>query len=249
MKLSVCLDALYKKEAFYSGMEEIKACGMDAFEFWSWWDKDITRIRSEAGRLGLTVAAMCTKFIPLTDAGARDDYRAGLRDSIEAAKTLCCRRLISQVGSDIGIIREAQHLSIVEGLKSCAPMLEEAGIDLVIEPLNTKIDHKGYYLERSAEAFEIADEVDSPRVKVLFDIYHQQITEGDLLRNISGHIDRIGHFHAAGNPGRHELDRSEINYPYLLGEIDRLGYEGYVGLEYFPLDAPAEGLRKLAKGI
>ena len=81
---------------------------------------------------------------------------------------------------------------------------------------------------------------------MLYDIYHQQITEGDLLARILPNIDQIGHFHAAGVPGRHELDECEINYDYLLRQIARAGYDGWIGLEYFPAKAPAEGLRKLA---
>ena len=101
-------------------------------------------------------------------------------------------------------------------------------------------------MSSSAEAFEIIEEVGSDRVKVLFDIYHQQITEGDLIRNIRENISRIGHFHAAGCPGRHELDTGELNYPNIFHAIREAGYTGYVGLEYFPEKPVLEGLRKLA---
>jgi hydroxypyruvate isomerase len=131
-------------------------------------------------------------------------------------------------------------------LKEAAPLLEDAGITLVIEPLNELVDHAGYYLVRSDEAFELVDEVGSDAVKVVFDIYHQQISEGHLIRNITEHIDRIGHFHAAGNPGRHELTCGEIHYPLIFEAIQGGTFDGYVGLEYWPVADPLIGLKEVA---
>jgi hydroxypyruvate isomerase len=114
-----------------------------------------------------------------------------------------------------------------------------------VEPLNIRVDHAGYFLSRSDEAFAIIDQVGSPQVKVLFDIYHQQITEGDLIRRIRANIGAIGHFHAAGSPGRHELDDGEIDYPKIFEAISSLGFEGDIAMEYFPVQAPLIGLKKL----
>ena len=162
------------------------------------------------------------------------------------AKELGCKFLISQVGDELeGVSREDQHNSIVDGLKVCAPMLEEEGITLVIEPLNTHVNHKGYYLYSSHEAFEIVDKVGSGNVKVLYDIYHQQIMEGNLISTIRNNIDKIGYFHAAGNPGRNELYYGEINYMEVLKAIRETGYNGYIGLEYFPKDDVKKGLEML----
>ena len=162
----------------------------------------------------------------------------GLKRSIETAHTLNCKTLISQVGNDTGKVREYQHKSIVEGLSECKGMLESEGIILVIEPLNLIIDHKGYYLSKSGEAFDIVSEVGSPNVKVLYDIYHQQVTEGNIINTIRENIDLIGHFHAAGLPGRQELNRGELYYPAVFAAIDHAGYQGYVGLEYMPAGDP-----------
>ena len=107
------------------------------------------------------------------------------------------------------------------------------------------MDHPGYYLSSSEEAFSIVKEVDSENIKVLFDIYHQQITEGDIIRSICKNIDLIGHFHAAGNPGRHELDSGELNYPNIFRQIQESGYTGFMGLEYFPVRPVGYGLKKL----
>ncbi len=135
------------------------------------------------------------------------------------------------------------HTSIVEGLGQAAPMVEEAGLFLAVEPLNVLVDHPGYYLTTSEEGFDILGEVGSPNVKLLFDIYHQQITEGNLLDNIIPNIGSISHFHVADVPGRHEPSTGEINYSNVFAAIEKTGYGGYVGLEYGPTGDTAESLK------
>jgi len=245
MKPSICIDAVFSNKDFLTSMKEINEIGLSTFEFWRWWDKDIKAIKNQMIELNMTLSTMCTKFISLTDASKHDDYLKGLKESIEAAKFLGCTSLISQVGNDTGEPRRLQHNNIVKGIKLCVPFIEAAGITLLIEPLNTLVDHEGYYLSSSKEAFEIVEEIGSPYVKILFDIYHQQITEGQVITNITNNIEAIGHFHSAGNPGRHELDNGELNYNEIFKAIDNCGYSGYVGIEYFPIKDPIEGLRKL----
>ena len=136
----------------------------------------------------------------------------------------------------------------MEGLRACAPLLEDAEITLTIEPLNTLVNHPGYYLTSSAEGFEIVREVNSPRIRLLFDIYHQQITEGNLIANLTANAPLLGHIHAAGNPGRHELlGENEIHYPSVFAALKRTGYDKAVGLEYFPVGDPDESLKQLFK--
>lgn len=245
---SVCIDAVLGDSSITDATRIVKAAGIAAFEFWGWWDKDLDELLAAKTENGLEISACCTKFISLVDPDTRADYLAGLEDSIAAAQRLGCPTLISQVGDfRIGVSREEQHQSLVDGLKAAAPMLEAAGITLVIEPLNDQVDHVGYYLVRSDEAFQIIDEVASPRVKVVFDIYHQQISEGHLIHNIKANIENIGHFHAAGNPGRHELTSGEICYPQIFDAIRQTSYDGYVGLEYWPVQPATDGLREVAK--
>lgn len=242
MEFSVCIDSVFRGLPVAERLRAVQAAGIGAYEFWSWWDKDLGEMKALNEELGLKPVACCTKFVSLVDPSARDAYVRGLTESIEAAKALGAPALISQTGDDTGGDREAQRRSLTDGLKACAPLLEKAGITLLVEPLNLKVDHAGYYLSSSAEGFAIVDEVGSPNVKLLYDIYHQQITEGDLIRTITGNIERIGHFHAAGHPGRHELYRGEIHYPAVFEAIRETGYQGYVGLEYFPKDDPLQGL-------
>lgn len=247
MKFSVCTDAVYGEIATPDAMEKVNALGIDTIEFWGWWDKDIDKILEKKNELGMSIAAICTRFISLTEPDKRNEYISGLKETIEIAKKIGTNIVISQTGNDTGDKREKQHKNLVEGLRACVPILEEAGMVLVVEPLNTYIDHAGYYLYSSKEAFDIIDEVSSDNVKVLFDMYHQQIMEGNLLRNIMNNIDKIGHFHAAGNPGRHELDLGEIDYDYIFKELKRSPYNGYIGLEYNPVYDPEVGIKKLLK--
>lgn len=246
MRFSVCIEALFHGWNLTDSLKAIKEAGMDAFEFWSWWDKDINAICEAKDELGLEISAFCTKFISLVDPGKRKEYIVALDETIKAAKLLGCKTIISQVGDERpGVDRVEQRRSLIQGLKECAPRLENEGITLVFEPLNTIVDHKGYYLYSSEEAFGIEAEVGSKNVKVLYDIYHQQIMEGHLISRIVSNIDKIGHFHTASNPGRHELTIGEINYTEIFKAIENTGYKGFIGLEYFPLGDAVEGLKDI----
>lgn len=250
MKISVCVDALFNGKDFIESMGAIKNAGINAIEFWSWWDKDLGKIKKAREELGMEIITFCTKMVSLVDASKRTEYLEGLRESIKVAEELGSKTLISQVGNELdNLTRVDQHKNLVEGLKACAPILEEEGITLVIEPLNILVDHKGYYMSLSKEAFEIIDEVGSPNVKVLYDIYHQQITEGHLISTITSNIDKIGHFHTAGNPGRGELTTGEINYKEIFRAIDASGYKGFAGLEYFPKQNAVDGLKSILQLI
>lgn len=243
MKISVCVDALYQGKDMFESLEKIKASGCRAFEFWSWWDKDIEKLQQVKESLGMAVTTFCTRFISLVDPSQKGAYIKGLQESIVVAKKLGCKQLITQTGNDTNEDRNKQKNELIQGLKACVPILEANDITLLVEPLNTRVDHKGYYLHSSDEAFNIIDQVGSKHVKILFDIYHQQIMEGDIISRIRCNIDKIGHFHVAGVPGRHELYDGELDYGFIFKEIDKLGFEGYIGFEYFPKDKPEVGLK------
>jgi hydroxypyruvate isomerase len=149
------------------------------------------------------------------------------------------------VGSDTGVMRVVQHRSLAAGLRAAAPLLEESDITLVIEPLNGRVNHVGTFLESSDEGFELVEEAGSKNVKLLFDIYHQQITEGDIISRVTANISRIGHLHAAGCPGRHELFTGELDYRNIFRAIDEAGYSGLTGLEYFPEGDAEAGLKQI----
>lgn len=134
--------------------------------------------------------------------------------------------------------------SVLAGLEATLRLAEDAGITLLLEPLNTTYDHPGYWLTSSDRGAALCRRFNSPRLKLLFDCYHMQIMEGDLLKHIERNLDTIGHFHSAGVPGRNELFQGEVNYPFLVRQIERLGYKGIFGLEYMPSMAHATSVRR-----
>jgi len=247
LKLSACLETLFVKLDFCDRIREVSELGIPAFEFWGWKKKDIDSIKKVKDEKGMKVAGMSAgEGGTLVDPGNREHFLQNLEESCRCAHELDCPALIVVPGEELDKpTRQEQKKSIIDGLKAAAGIAEREKIRLVLEPLNILVDHPGQFLSTSAEAFEIVKEVGSASVKVLFDIYHQQVTEGNLAANIRDNIDLIGHFHVADVPGRHEPGTGEINYVNLFREIERTGYEGYVGLEYLPLTEVAESLRKV----
>jgi len=245
---SLCIDAVFGNLSFEQACQETVKANISTIEFWSWWDKDLTELQTAVSRYDLSISCCCTRFISLVDPNQRSAYLQGLTESIVVAKSLNIDTLISQVGDFInGVPRNQQKQSLIDGLSAAVPLLENAGITLVIEPLNELVDHQGYYLVKSAEAFDIIKQISSPNIKVLFDIYHQQISEGNVINNILTNIECIGHFHAAGNPGRNELQFGEVNYPQVFSAIKKSNYKGYIGLEYWPTTAePIAPLQEVA---
>ncbi|TVY06940.1 hydroxypyruvate isomerase family protein [Paenibacillus cremeus] len=248
MIFSPSIDAVFRQtnRSIEEKLGMLHELGFSAFEIWGWWNRDLDALQQAKERHGLTLASMCTRIISLVDPSQRNAYLEGLKESLAVAQRLGCRYLISQTGNYIPEVpREQQQQSLIAGLKAAAPYLEEAAdVTLIVEPLNTKFDHKGYYLERSDEAFEIIDAVGSPQVKIVYYIYHQQISEGNLIPTIKSNMDKIAYFHLADHPGRHEPGTGEIHYPNVLQAIRDTGYTGYVGLEYFPLTDARQSLQR-----
>lgn len=231
--------------SFGQKMKVAHELGFTAYEFWGWESKDLNEIAELQQALGMKVASFCAKPIPLVDPSTRSAFLEGLERSVEAANKLECNFLIVLTGDELeGVSRAAQQESIIEGLRASAPIIEGSGVTLILEPLNILVDHKGYYLNTTEEAVHIIKEVGNEKVKVLYDIYHQQITEGNLIPNITNNYDQIGYFHLADHPGRHEPGTGEINYTNVLAVIEKLGYKGYIGVEYAPTIDGAESLKK-----
>jgi hydroxypyruvate isomerase len=153
--------------------------------------------------------------------------------------------LICFSGNRDGLDDETGIEQTALGLSRVAKAAEDAGATLALELLNSKIDHPDYQCDRTAWGLEVIARVGSPRVKLLYDVYHMQVMEGDVIRTIGEHHDVFAHYHVAGNPGRHEPDRSqELWYPAIYGAIARTGYDGYVGMEFVPRRDPIASLRE-----
>lgn len=247
IKLSVCIETIFADRPFEERIDCVAEAGLGAFEFWDWPSKDINLINKRRQLRNLEVAAFITEPRGrLVNADAEAELKQGVSRSIAVAQILECRNLIVLVGRESSALsRQEQHDNIVRGLKQVAPLAEEAGVILLIEPLNVIVDHVGFYLSSSQEAFQIIGEVNSPNVKVLYDIYHQQISEGNLIANIIKHLDLIGYLHVADVPGRHEPGTGEINYANVIRQVSKAGYSGYVGLEYWPSGDPYQSLKTI----
>ena len=242
MRLSLCLNSATGDLCRPDAMQYAKKLGYTAVEFWEGKNFDI-----DAYKVALTDLELpCMGFASgLTDPANRNIFLEDVKTSFSNAQALGAKGIIVTTGDALeGVTREKQFQSIVAGLRDAAKVVDGSGIAIYLEPLNVLVNHPGHYLHSSAEAFEILREVNSPNVKLLFDIYHQQISEGNLITNITQNIDLIGHMHAAGNPGRIEPYLGEINYSEVFAAVKDAGYAGYVGLEFWSSEDCEKSLLK-----
>ena len=227
--------------------------GLEAIEFWGADSADPESLRDACEEHGVAIASTTGVGVAgnagasgpsITDPSLREEAVADLERSLDLADEVGAEALIVTVGPERDDLPPgAEHRAIVDVLRDAAPAAEEVGIDLVLEPLNNPVDHRGYYLDSSYEAYEIVHAVDSPAVSVLFDIYHQQITEGNVVANLREHVEFVGYVHVADVPGRHEPGTGELNYARIFEALDEMGYDGYVGLEYSPSTDVDETIR------
>jgi hydroxypyruvate isomerase len=166
-----------------------------------------------------------------------------IEHNLELASAWSIPNLICFSGNRAGLSNEEGAEITAETLRMIAPMAEDAGVTLVMELLNSKVDHKDYQCDHTAWGVRVCEMVNSPRVKLLYDIYHMQIMEGDIIRTITQHHTHFGHYHTAGVPGRHELDGTqELNYRAIVRAITATGYSGFIGQEFIPVGDPLIGL-------
>ena len=247
MKFSVCIEMIFNDRPLDERIAAVAEAGFDAFEFWGWRDKDLDAVRAQADVAGLAVAGVIGAGLELVDEATHAAFLDEIRESAEAAKRLGAGVLIVLTGNEIAERpRAEQHANVVNALKAAAPIARDAGLTLALEPLNPLVDHVGYYLTSSKEGFEILEEVDSPNVGLLFDVYHQQVTEGNVTSNLTAGIERVAHVHVADVPGRHEPGTGELNYMNLLAAAEKAGYAGHVGLEFTPTGDHMEIMTRLA---
>jgi len=225
------------------GIRKVKELGYDAVEAYGWKNWDFESIKEALEETGVEFLSICTSEFRMTDPAYRTAWLDGLKESCEAANKIGAKMLITQVGQDTGAPREEQHAAIVETLIAAKSILETSGCTIMIEPLNTKVNHPGYFLWSAHEGFAIVREVNHSKVKVVYDTYHQQVMEGDIIRSVVENLDCIAHLHAAGHPGRIELQNGELNYQFVFDAIDKAGYTGACGLEYGPRMDKVESLK------
>ena len=244
------LTMLFNEVPFLDRFERAAGAGFTAVEFlfpYAWPAAEI-RSRLDANNLTLVLHNLPAGD---WDAGERgiaclpertDEFRAGVARAIEYAKALGVGQLNCLAGkAPAGVPDDALRRTFVANLRHAAAALGKAGLKLLVEPINT-FDIPGFYLNRTAQAIAILDEVDSDNLYLQYDIYHAQRMEGELAATIEKHLPRIAHVQLADNPGRHEPGTGEINYPFLFAHLDRLGYAGWIGCEYKPATTTEAGL-------
>jgi hydroxypyruvate isomerase len=236
-KLSVCIEMFWRDLPYEERITRVAALGFPAFEFWGWKNKDIAKIKAAMTQADIPIAALC---IEPNSALLKRNFQAnlvqGMKETAVVAKQLGSQTIIATTGNVYDDESyEITRRRVVRNLQAIAPIAEDNGLTIVIEPLNTLVDHHGYWLMHMTQAVDIVQEVGSPAIKILDDLYHQQIMEGNIINNLTAYINEIGHFHTAGVPGRHELVGGEQDYRAIFRAIDATGYQGYVGLEYSPM--------------
>lgn len=239
LRTKIAINPRWFKGSPVQQIEQVAAYGFPAFEFLGagrWPDKETVRRRCQ--ELGVECGAIGGGMGTITKWGPNDPethprFVEAVKQAIQDAKALGGKVLLALSGPDRkGVSKEEQMDALVRAGRLVAPMIEDAGMILVWECLNVLVNHPGYFLVYSKDGAELVRRTDRPCIKFLFDIYHQQISEGNLIRNIQAYIKEIGHFHFADNPGRHEPGTGEINYKNVFKAIHEAGYQGIVACEF-----------------
>jgi len=246
-RISVMLWTVFQKLPFEQRLEKVAAAGYRAVElvdeFAHWSDDDFKKINSLRRSLGIQFDTMFGAG-NLADPKRRDKFLADIRKSLASAEKLECPSMICMSGNEVaGMTRQAQHASIVEGLKRGAEIVEGKGVTLLLENIDPE-ENPHYYLSSVAEGFQIIRQVNHPQVKFLYDFFHEQIAEGNLIEKLEKNIDLVGLVHVADVPGRHEPGTGEINYLNIYKKLAALKYSRYVAMEFIPTGDEVESLRR-----
>jgi hydroxypyruvate isomerase len=243
-KLSVMLWTVFQKLPIEQRLEKIAEAGYRSVElvteFTEWSDEALRRVNAKRRALGMVFDTMAgnggytSKSVGVTDPRERPGFLADIGYALGIAHKLECPSMIAFSGGAVeGMPRKAQHESIVEGLKRAADLVEKQSITLLLENIDLEED-PNYYLWSVAEGLEIVREVNHPRVKFLYDCYHEQISEGNLIEKLEKNLRHVGVVHVADVPGRHEPGTGEIDYFNIFRKLASLKYEGYVAMEFLP---------------
>ncbi|NJM54892.1 MAG: hydroxypyruvate isomerase family protein [Verrucomicrobiae bacterium] len=259
LNFSANLTFLFPELGFLDRFAAAKSAGFDAVEYVCLYDHPAEVLSDAAKQAGVETILLNVPHGRWAD-GERgiaifsdrvDEFRASLSQTIAYCRATGCRQvnclagIVPQGMSATGADHERLRAVFVDNLRYASAVLGEAGIRLLIEPINTR-DIPGFFLSRTVDALSIIDDVGSDNLFLQFDCYHAQVMEGDLVHTIRQHLPRIGHVQIADNPGRNEPGTGEINYGFVLAELDRLGFAGYVGLEFRPRASTTQGLSWMA---
>lgn len=229
---------------WYNRVELGYRYGFDGVEQLGWLGLDFDKAKKTLDETGVTSTAIIIQSANqeynstiqwshgMVWEDTRKPFVEAFRESVAAAKAMNVPNIIATTGNErFDVSREEQFEICVKTLSEMSHIAEEEGIMIVLEPLNVLVNHKGYFLVTTEEAVRMLKAVDSKNCKLLFDIYHQQISEGNVIRNITENIDMIGHFHIADNPGRNQPGTGELNYKNIFKAIQNTGYDRWLAFE------------------
>lgn len=247
---------MYRELPFLERFQAAKNDGFDFVEFWSWTDKDLDAVKAAAESAGIGISGFNGDAdYSLIDPTHKEPYLAFLRRSVDAAKKVGARSVTihSNALGEGGIVvnhyaelsETVKLCSMYDTLLECARLAEESGIQMNLEPLNITTDHVGNFLATTRMAAEITRLIGSPRLKVLYDVYHMQLNEGSLCDHIRAYGDQFGHIHVADAPGRHEPGTGEINYHQVFRCLEEIGYQGLIGFELMPQTTTAKAVEAI----
>jgi hydroxypyruvate isomerase len=244
-KLTVMLWTVFRSEPFAQRLDKVAEAGYRAVElvdeFKGWTKEDFAAARKKKQELGFDFDATAGVWHTLADANDRDAFLQAVRDFIPTMRELECTKLILQSGNKVpGLSPDAMRTNCIETLKRGGDIAAQNGIELLVENIDPEENPK-YFLTSSAEGFEIVRAVGNPHVKFLYDFFHEQIAEGNLIEKLEKNIEFTGLVHVADVPGRHEPGTGEIYYPNIYRKLTELGYDRHVAMEFLPKgDAVAE---------
>jgi hydroxypyruvate isomerase len=220
-----------------SGCESVQMVG----EYAEWTDADVDRIKKLARSLHLGMDVLIatpdwpTRPVSMVDPAQRDNFLADVRNAIRYAQKLEVPQILLMSGNAIpGRTHEEQYASLLEGAKRAGDLVAAANLTAIVEPLNSLVNHKGFFLTTCVEGARLIRQVDHPHVRLLFDIYHEQVQVGNVTRTLTEAAPQVAVFHVADNPGRNDPGTGEMNWPNIYKAIQKTGYAGYVTMEYLP---------------
>lgn len=247
-KFAVNVEMWWTGLPFMERFAKVAELGFPAVEFWPFQGRDIDAIATTCKALGLEVAQFTAwGFKPgMNDPQNEDAFVQTIEEACAVAHRLDCRKMTVVAGDDIpGVSQADMHAQVVKALRRAAPIAERERVMLILEPMNVRVDHQGHCLFGSPPTIAICEAVDSEYVKINWDLYHMQITEGDLCGRMKEGFRWIGYLQLADHPGRHEPGTGEVHYNRVLREAHDLGYRDFVGLECHPTDE-VEAARRVA---
>lgn len=247
-RFSVMIWVLRKHGSFEQNLDDVAKAGYRHIEligeFWKWTDAERERYMAKMAQLGITVDATTGMKLGFADPASGDAYLAELKTLIAAAKQVRCTRLILMSGKVLPEVGdERQRAASIATLKRVAEVLEAEGMDALLEPID-RLENPTYWMDGVEEAAAITRAVGSPRVKVLYDLYHEQRTRGNLIEKLEKNIDQVAVVHVADVPKRSDPGTGEIVYANIYRKLKELKYQGMVAMEFYPVGDVVDGLRK-----